>query len=155
MPGCSRPSIHCEIDHRFEWHEGGRTDKCNLKPLCKMHHQMKTKDRWRVDQNPDGSETWTSYLGHTHTKWPGQFDLPEPLAPEDDPPDCVIERLPQHPVDPYPPSDQIPLPEPPPLLEENYQEMSYALDTLAAMDLTFQQWVDKHYDEARATGLVA
>ena len=51
----------------------------NLKPLCKMHHQLKTKKRWTVDVNPDGNEAWTSYRGFTHTKKPAWFPLPEPL----------------------------------------------------------------------------
>jgi hypothetical protein len=155
MPGCSKPSIHCEIDHRHERHDGGRTDRTNLKPLCKMHHQMKTKKRWKVDQNPDGSETWTSYLGFTHTKKPRHFPLPDPLAPEHDPPEDIADRLPGALLNPYPAGDNEPLPEPPPLTEEHYEQMSYALDVLNAMDLTFRQWVDKHYDQARLTGLVA
>jgi Domain of unknown function (DUF222) len=155
MPGCSRPSIHCEIDHRHEHHDGGRTDKCNLKPLCKMHHQMKTKGRWRVDQNPDGSETWTSYLGHTYTENPWHFELPDPLPAEDDPPEDIADQLPVTLFDPYPPIDDASLPTPPALSEEEYEEMSQALDVLNAMDLTFRQWVDKYYDEARSTGLVA
>jgi Domain of unknown function (DUF222) len=155
MPGCSRPSTGCEIDHRHERHDGGRTDKCNLKPLCKMHHQLKTKGRWRVDQHLDGSETWTSYLGFTYSKRPKEFDLPEPLAAEDDPPEEVADRLPVELFDPDPPIDQTPLPAPPALTEEQYAQMSQAMDFLNAIDLTFKQWCDKHYDEARATGLVA
>ncbi|HEX3900919.1 MAG TPA: DUF222 domain-containing protein [Mycobacteriales bacterium] len=155
MPGCSRPSIDCEIDHRNERRDRGRTDRCNLAPLCKMHHQMKTKGRWKVDQNPDGSETWTSYVGRTYTKKPRHFDLPEPLAPEQEPPDDIVDRLPVELFDPNPPVGQTPLPEPPPLTDEEYEEVARALDTLAVMDLTFREWVDKHFDEARATGLVA
>jgi hypothetical protein len=155
MPGCSRPSIQCEIDHRHERHEGGGTDRCNLKPLCKMHHQMKTKGRWRVDANPDGSETWTSYLGFSYVKKPRNFPLPEPLVPDDDPPEEIADRIPEPLFDPYPSIDNAPLPAPPGLTEEEYEEMSQALDVLNAMDLTFRRWVDKHYDEARATGLVA
>ena len=30
-----------------------------------------------------------------------------------------------------------------------------ALDAIAVMELTYQQWVDKHWDEARSAGLVA
>lgn len=58
MPGCGRPAVHCEVDHRKEYDrtdDPGRTDQCNLRPLCKMHHDLKTRKRWRVDQNPDGS----------------------------------------------------------------------------------------------------
>jgi hypothetical protein len=33
--------------------------------------------------------------------------------------------------------------------------MEYAVDQLAAWGDSFEQWCNRHYDEARATGLVA
>jgi hypothetical protein len=33
--------------------------------------------------------------------------------------------------------------------------MEEALDYLDLFDISFREWCDKHYDEARATGLVA
>jgi hypothetical protein len=33
--------------------------------------------------------------------------------------------------------------------------MEHAIDTLNLFDITFREWCDRHYDEARATGLVA
>ncbi|HVU61055.1 MAG TPA: DUF222 domain-containing protein [Mycobacteriales bacterium] len=153
MPGCNRPADTSQIDHRHERRDGGRTDRINLKPMCLMHHQMKTKKRWKVDLNPDGSETWTSYLGFTYTRKPNWFPLPEPLELDDQPPDHIDERIPDHTPDPPDPDE--PLPEPPPLTHEQYEEMEHALDTLHAFGETFQQWCDRHYDQARATGLVA
>ena len=154
MPGCTKPAHLCEIDHRTEHRNGGRTDRRNLKPLCKMHHQLKTKKRWTVDVNPDGSETWTSYLGITHTKKPAWFPLPEPLEPDNDIPDD--ENLEWTPLfDPNPPHPDEPLPAPPPLTDEQYEEMEHALDTLDAFGISFRQWCDQYYEQARATGLVA
>jgi hypothetical protein len=109
-----------------------------------MHHQMKSKDRWRVDQNSDGSETWTSYLGFSYTKSPRHFPMPEPLAPEDNLPAEIADRIPAPAFDPYPSTDGVPLPEPPPLGREEYQAMEAALDNLAAFGETFQQWCDRH-----------
>jgi hypothetical protein len=153
MPGCSRPSATCEIDHRHEHHNGGATARGNLKPLCKMHHQLKTKERWRVDVNPDGSETWTSYLGKTYTKKSVWFPLPEPLDDER-PPEHIEDRLPRV-ADPSPLRPDDPLPEPPPLTEIEYEQMHHALDLLHAYGETFTTWCDRYYDEARGTGLVA
>ena len=157
MPGCSRPSMNCEIDHRREYHrdrDPGRTDRCNLGPLCKLHHEMKTKKYWKVDCNPDGTETWTSPLGFTHTKKPRHFPLPDPLPAEDEPPAEIADRLPST-FDQDPPYPDEPSLEAPPITEEQYEELDHALDTLDAFGMTFRDWCDRHYDEARRTGLVA
>jgi hypothetical protein len=153
-PGCCRPAVQCEVDHRKEYDAGGRTDQANLKPLCKLHHELKTRKLWKVDDNGDGTDTWTSYLGLTYVKDSRSFPLPEPPPIEDEPPADVADRLP-HAFDPDPPSADDPLPEPPSLTDEQYKEMERALTVLGAMDLSFRQWCDTHYDEARATGLVA
>jgi hypothetical protein len=153
-PGCNQPAIHCEIDHRNEYDRGGCTNQCNLKPLCKLHHDLKTRKRWKVDQNPDGSETWTSYLGFTYVKWPRHFPLPEPPPVDDEPPIEVADRLPDT-FDPGPPPAEVSSLEPPPLDTEELEAMEYAVDQLAAWGDSFEQWCNRHYDEARATGLVA
>jgi hypothetical protein len=81
MIGCSRPAYQCELDHRLEHGRGGDTNPDNLQPLCKLHHQLKTKRRWKVGVNADGSLTWTSFLGFTYTS----RDL-DPLTGDPDPP---------------------------------------------------------------------
>jgi hypothetical protein len=157
MPGCCRPAYQCEVDHRREFdrtENPGSTNRCNLRPLCKMHHDMKTKKWWKVDQNPDGSETWTSYLGFKYTKKPSYFPLPDPPPIDDEAPIEIADRLPDA-FDPDPPRDDEPLPEPASLTEEQYEAMAESLAILDAMELSFRQWCDKHYDEARLTGLVA
>src|SRR6202044_1870054 len=60
FPGCSRRAIKCDCDHVKENGSGGHTSTDNLHPLCRMHHNLKTKKLWHVDVNLDGSETWTS-----------------------------------------------------------------------------------------------
>ena len=122
--------------------------------MCKLHHQLKTKKLWRVDLNADGTETWTSYLGRRHTKKAAWYPLPEPLGPDEEVPEHVDDALPLF-ADPDPPRSDDPLPDPPALTEEQYVEMGRALDALAVMELTYRQWVDKHWDEARSAGLVA
>jgi hypothetical protein len=153
-PGCARPAVHCEIDHRTEFLRGGHTSQCNLKPLCKLHHELKTKKRWKVDCNPDGSETWTSYLGFTYVVRPRHFPLPDPPPIDDEPHVDIADRLPDA-SDPDPPHHDDPPPEPPPLQPEEYEAMERALDELDAIGITFREWCDKYYDEARLTKLVA
>jgi hypothetical protein len=156
MPGCGRSADTCQIDHRKERHDSGRTDEDNLGPLCLMHHQMKTKKLWKLDVGPEGTEKWTSYLGYTYTKKPAWFPLPEPLSPEDERGDtlaAILDRLPD--FDPDPPYPDEPLAEPPPLTDEQYQEMAFAVDNLHAFGDNFRDWCNRHYDEARRTGLVA
>jgi hypothetical protein len=153
-PGCGRPAGDCEIDHRKEFDRGGHTSRCNLKPLCKLHHELKTKKLWQVDVNPDGSETWTSYLGFTYTVRPRHLALPDPPPIEAEPPLEIADRLPET-FDPDPPSADDPLPEPPPLRPDELEAMEHALDQLDAWGDTFEAWCNRYYDEARATGLVA
>ncbi|MEY3617834.1 MAG: hypothetical protein RL726_532, partial [Actinomycetota bacterium] len=61
-PSCSR--LHCEVDHRIPWSEGGRTSPDNGDPLCAKHNRWKTRG-YRTQKNartnaievvrPDGS----------------------------------------------------------------------------------------------------
>ncbi len=86
MPGCRQPSWRSENDHliraRPDPHTGkptlGTTDEGNLAPACKHHHLAKDADRgFHVTRNPDGSYTWTTPLGRTHTR-PPDNQLGEP-----------------------------------------------------------------------------
>ena len=46
---------------------GGRTDQCNLGPLCKHHHEMKTAGYWHITaSHRNGSCTWRSPLGRVY-----------------------------------------------------------------------------------------
>ena len=66
FPGCRMPSTECDLDHRIPWTEQGPTTCHNLAPLCRHHHTCKTKTRWQLQRNHDGSHTWTSPLEHTY-----------------------------------------------------------------------------------------
>jgi hypothetical protein len=81
MIGCNRPAYQCEIDHRDEHGGGGDTSDANLQPLCKLHHQLKTKKWWKVGVNADGQVIWTSFLGFTYVS----HDQ-DPLLGDADPP---------------------------------------------------------------------
>jgi hypothetical protein len=147
FPGCARRATHCDIDHCLAYDELGHTDACNLHPLCRMHHNLKTKKLWKVDIQPDGAEIWTSPLGFTYRKPaatypihllepPDEVDLPEP-----------IDEIATH--DPDPPFPDEPMPTPPPLTDEEY------LEFVDAFDRGFGAFADRAYDTLRLAGLIA
>ena len=81
FPGCTRPAVKCEIDHATAYDDGGHTDLCNLGPLCKHHHQLKTHGGWRITRSErNGACTWRSPLGRIY-----QHDPPDLLPPEPPP----------------------------------------------------------------------
>jgi hypothetical protein len=63
FPGCTRPSIVCDLDHRIAYdpaiaHLVQQTSACNLHPLCRRHHNLKTTKRWNVLRENDGTLLW-------------------------------------------------------------------------------------------------
>jgi hypothetical protein len=63
FPGCTRPSIVCDLDHRITYdpaiaHLVKQTSACNLHPLCRRHHNLKTTKRWDVVREKDGTLLW-------------------------------------------------------------------------------------------------
>jgi hypothetical protein len=87
FPGCNRPAERCEIDHAKPYDAGGHTDTCNLGPLCKHHHEMKTAGYWHITtSHRNGSCTWRSPLGRIYQHEPPDLVPPPPPRPPDDPP---------------------------------------------------------------------
>lgn len=154
MPGCARPSIHCDQDHRIDFGEDGRTSTCNLHPLCRRHHNLKTKRYWRIDQLLDGTEVWTSPLGFTYRKRHPIYPDGLIQALDDEPPDEVADRLPETDPSWAADLDGVPLPNPPPLTDEEIQDFAWAIDSLDAFGSTFREYANACYDEARAVGLI-
>ncbi len=87
FPGCNRPAERCEIDHAHPYDAGGLTDTCNLGPLCKYHHELKTAGYWHITaSHRDGSCTWRSPLGRVYQHEPPDLVPPPPRPPHDPPP---------------------------------------------------------------------
>ena len=87
FPGCARPAERCEIDHAKPYDAGGPTDQCNLGPLCKFHHELKTAGYWHITASArDGSCTWRSPLGRVYQHEPPDLIPPRAPGPPDDPP---------------------------------------------------------------------
>jgi hypothetical protein len=83
--------------------------------------------------------------------------LIEPLPDDDDIPEPVANRIPY--TDSDPPwaidNDGIPLPDPPPLHDQELEDFEYQLDLLRCFGRHFIDFANEHYDQARALGLIA
>jgi hypothetical protein len=91
FPGCSRRARACDIDHITSWDDGGRTDACNLQPLCRRHHHhhLKTFVGWRLvprGGRADGTDwDWLSPLGRRHPRHAPPVLGPAPPVAEPEP----------------------------------------------------------------------
>jgi hypothetical protein len=99
FPWCTRRARTCDHDHVIPHDRGGPTCSCNIVPLCRHHHRLKTHYRWRSVMPEPGVYLWTSPHGyvflrdHTgtvdvtpagHVPIPG---CPDPTDGTDPPPD--------------------------------------------------------------------
>jgi len=94
FPGCSRKAVRCDIDHGDDWADNGETSHENLAHLCRKHHRLKHKTRWRMRQEPGGDIRWTSPAGREYTTSPAH---PFEPAPPPDPPGAT-EKYPEEPA---------------------------------------------------------
>ncbi|MCD5352825.1 DUF222 domain-containing protein [Kineosporia mesophila] len=83
-PGCGRDAAQCDVDHATPFAQGGKSCPCNLVPLCRFHHRLKTHAAWTLrltrpdEPYPEGTIEWRSRLGQQH------IEIPEPLPGEPD-----------------------------------------------------------------------
>lgn len=73
--GCTRSAALCDIDHTIPWAEDGETVEANLAHLCRGHHRLKERGRWRIGHDPGGTLKWTSPTGRTYQTRPAQRAL--------------------------------------------------------------------------------
>lgn len=146
FPGCARRATHCDIDHSVAYDEHGHTNACNLHPLCRMHHNLKTTKLWRVDIHPDGTEVWTSPLGFVYRKPAATYPIHLLEPPDDVELPEPIDDFGEH--NPDPPFADEPIPTPPPLTDDEY------LDFVDAFDRGFGTFADRAYDTLRLAGLI-
>ncbi|WP_215543289.1 HNH endonuclease signature motif containing protein [Amycolatopsis sp. CA-230715] len=73
MPGCNRPAQYTDLDHATAWKDGGRTDKINLRPLCRIHHKLRDEPGWEFTTDHKGQLTVTTPDGHNYTEKPTGF----------------------------------------------------------------------------------
>jgi Domain of unknown function (DUF222) len=74
-PVCRRPAATCDFEHNIPYEAGGRTCLCNAGPKCRHDHRVKQHPRWNVDQNPDGTFTWTTPSGRRYATEPTQYPI--------------------------------------------------------------------------------
>jgi hypothetical protein len=72
-PTCRRPALQCDFEHNTPYEAGGRTCICNGAPKCRHEHRLKQDPRWKVDQHPDGTFTWTAPSGRQYTTEPTSY----------------------------------------------------------------------------------
>jgi hypothetical protein len=66
-PGCSLPARACDLDH-WQPYPAGPTSAANLGPASRRCHNAKTYGGWVLTPHPDGSITWTTPQGASHTR---------------------------------------------------------------------------------------
>ncbi len=74
-PVCRRPARTCDFEHNTPYETGGRTCLCNGGPKCRHDHRLKQHPKWKVDQLPDGTFTWTTPAGRTYTTEPTRYPV--------------------------------------------------------------------------------
>ena len=63
-PHCTRPARRCDCDHVKAFDAGGVTcPKCNLAPLCRHHHRLKTHADWRYWKLAPDTYLWVDPHG--------------------------------------------------------------------------------------------
>lgn len=90
FPGCVTAARQCDLDHVVPW-PAGPTDATNLICLCRRHHRVKQRHRWRVRLDANGLVEWTDPAGRRLMTEPvdhlraGQVRVSrvEPASPED------------------------------------------------------------------------
>jgi hypothetical protein len=83
FPYCTRPARgtdptqrDADCDHITPHGLDGPTCSCNLAPLCRRHHRLKTHGRWRYTPVEPGTYRWTSPHGYTYLRdHDGTLDL--------------------------------------------------------------------------------
>ena len=79
FPGCPVPAHRCDIDHRVPYDQAdpdaGPTCSCNLHPLCRTHHRLKTAGLLTPTPAPTGGTAGQRGLDHRH-----RAHLPPPPA---------------------------------------------------------------------------
>lgn len=99
FPGCNNPAWLADLDHTMpHGKRGGRTERRNIKPLCRFHHRMKTfATGWRDYQDELGtvffeSPTGHMYLGNAYTGADLFTSLQPPPAGRDPQPDKLARQ---------------------------------------------------------------
>ncbi len=64
FPWCNRLARRCDNEHCVPYDQGGTTCSCNIAPLCRRHHRLKTHTTWIYTVLEPGTFLWTSPHGY-------------------------------------------------------------------------------------------
>ncbi len=82
FPMCTRPARECDHDHRVPRDRGGETCDCNIAPLCRRHHRLKTFGGWRYTLVEPGVWLWSDPHGQQFVRDDtGTLDVTPPDRP--------------------------------------------------------------------------
>jgi hypothetical protein len=82
FPGCTVSARFCDVDHVVAW-PAGATHASNLACLCRRHHRIKQRPRWRVEMGPGAVLVWTDPCGRVRTTLPpDQLQLEDGAVPK-------------------------------------------------------------------------
>ena len=75
FPWCTRPARRChpdehpcDCDHVVPHTREGPTCSCNIAPLCRRHHRLKTHGGWSYTILEPGSYLWSSPHGYQYLR---------------------------------------------------------------------------------------
>jgi hypothetical protein len=86
FPWCTRPARRCDHDHVIPRGKSGPTCSCNIAPLCRRHHRLKTHAPWTYTALDPGTYLWTSPHGYQFLRDPGgTVDVTRDRPPIPDP----------------------------------------------------------------------
>src|SRR3954452_6149861 len=103
VPGCPRTARRCDHDHRIPHQDGGPTCSCNIQPLCRGHHRLKSLGLITAQPTTDSTAdpaaepatdsgpacdvlTWTTATGRSYTYQAPPPPPPPPATPTNPPP---------------------------------------------------------------------
>ncbi len=72
-PGCRQPAWHSDLDHSIPYDKGGLTCSCNIGPRCRVHHKVKQRPGWHLDQPIPGVFVWMTPSGRRYTVTPDPY----------------------------------------------------------------------------------
>ena len=86
FPWCTRPARSCDCDHVIAYDQGGTTCSCNIAPLCRRHHRLKTHSPWTYTALEPGPFLWSSPHGYQFLRdHQGTLDVTGDRRPPDPP----------------------------------------------------------------------
>jgi hypothetical protein len=105
FPWCTRPARRlrpdqhpCDCDHVTPHAKGGATCTCQLAPLCRRHHRLKTHGGWTYTILEAGSYLWRSPHGYQYLRdHTGTLDVSHDRHSPAPPPDQSRPRPAPHP----------------------------------------------------------